>query len=616
MKAPRAVRLLLFVAATAGCATAGETAIGPARARPDVVAESPQGIAYRIEARLDESTAVLTGRASLTYTNRSGVPLDTLWFHQHLNAFRPNSAFARRELETGGMRFQRLGPDDHGFERFSLVEVNGTAIRPVYPGAPDSTVVGIPLPATLASGQSITVRLDWTARLATEPRRQGRQGRHFDWAHWYPRIAAFKDGRWETQPLVPQGEFFGEFGSYDVTLEIAEDQVIGATGVPVEGDPGWARVARTPAAEIVYNRDAYPATPPQSLGLLGSQPAEGVRRIRWRAEDVHHFAWSIDPTFVYEGSSISRAGDSSGRIGIHVLYGPNDFDWANGAVVGRTVTALNWLQEWFGPYLWPQLTNLHRIESGGTEFPMLLMDGSPSEGLIVHEATHQYLHGMLANNEFREGWLDEGFTSYITNRYWEEQGVDGVWEASLASARQRELLGATQPVSLPGAEFRDPSTYNAMTYTKPELIFRMLESLIGGSAMRDVLRTYFERHALQHVDELDFRRVVADVTGQDFDWFFDQWIHSTARLDYRILDAVTRQTADGRWTTTVQVARAGDAWMPVTLQVGSTSVRLDSRETRQSVEVVTDSRPTEAILDPEDVLLDADPRNNMRAIDD
>src|SRR5690606_10734586 len=103
----------------------------------------------------------------------------------------------------GGMRFQRLGPDDHGFERFSLVEVNGTAIRPVYPGAPDSTVVGIPLPATLASGQSITVRLDWTARLATEPRRQGRQGRHFDWAHWYPRIAAFKDGRWETQPLVP-----------------------------------------------------------------------------------------------------------------------------------------------------------------------------------------------------------------------------------------------------------------------------------------------------------------------------------------------------------------------------------------------------------------------------
>ena len=97
--------------------------------------------------------------------------------------------------------------------------------------------------AGLAIG-TVTLRLDWTARLATVPRRQGRMGRHFDWAHWYPRIAAFKNGRWETQALLPQGEFFGEFGSYDVTLEVADDQVLGATGVPVEGDPGLRRSVR------------------------------------------------------------------------------------------------------------------------------------------------------------------------------------------------------------------------------------------------------------------------------------------------------------------------------------------------------------------------------------
>jgi hypothetical protein len=154
-----------------------------------------------------------------------------------------------------------------------------------------------------------------------------------------------------------------------------------------------------------------------------------------------------------------------------------------------------------------------------------------------------------------------------------------------------------------------------MTYTKPELVFRMLEWLIGEPAMRQVLRAFYERHALQHVDELDLRRVVADVTGESYDWFFDQWIHSTARLDYRIEGAVTRPTGDGRWQTTVQVTRAGDAWMPVTLQVGAASVRLDSREVRQSVELVTDARPAQAVLDPEDVLLDADPRNNVRAVD-
>ncbi len=601
--------------ALSACATLppAERGVAAARAQGYGEAERPQQVAYRIEARLDEASDILTGRLVLEYTNRAGVPLDTLWFHQHLNAFRPNSAFARREMQFASTRFQLLGADDHGFERLGRVAVDGVELRPFYPGAPDSTVVGIPLPASLASGASLSIEMDWTARLATIPRRQGRSGRHFDWAHWYPRIAAFKDGRWETQALVPQGEFFGEFASYDVVLEVAQDQVLGATGVPVDGDPGWAGSART-TAPIVYNRDAYPATSFQPLGLLGAQAAEGMKRIRWRAEDVHHFAWAMDPTFVYEGGSFSRA-DGGGEVGIHVLFVPNDVDWGNGMALGRTITALEWLEDRFGPYLWPQLTNLRRIESGGTEFPMMMMNGSPSEGLILHEATHQYLHGMLASNEFREGWLDEGFTSYITNRYFEEQGVDDIWEPSLAAARERERFGATQPVALPGAEFRDQSMYSAMTYTKPELIFRMLEWLIGEEAMRSVLRTYFEQNALQHVDETDFRRAVSEVTGESYDAFFDQWIHSTARLDYSVESATTEQRSDGRWLTRVRIRREGAAWMPVTLQVGDTSVRLEGREPLQVVEITTDARPSEARLDPEDVLLDMQPANNVRRID-
>src|SRR5690606_3735925 len=147
---------------------------------------------------------------------------------------------------------------------------------------------------------------------------------------------------------------------------------------------------------------------------------------------------------------------------------------------------------------WPQLTNLHRIEPGGTEFPMLVMNGSPSEGLIVHEVTHQYLHGILANNEFLQGWMDEGFTSYITNLYFEEKGQEGVWAPSLTALRALERAGATEPMGLAWADYRDPTMYSAMTYTKAALGFRMLDWMIGEENMRTVLRTFFERHALQH----------------------------------------------------------------------------------------------------------------------
>ena len=113
-----------------------------------------QGVDYRIEARLDEGSDVLHGRARLRYTNRSPNRLDTLYLHQHLNAFRPNSAWARREASYGEMRFQNLGPADHAYERFTAVRVNGREVRPVYPGAPDSTVVAIPLPTPLRAGES------------------------------------------------------------------------------------------------------------------------------------------------------------------------------------------------------------------------------------------------------------------------------------------------------------------------------------------------------------------------------------------------------------------------------------------------------------------------------
>jgi hypothetical protein len=569
-----------------------------------------QGVDYQIEARLDEETEVLTGRARLVYSNHSATSLDTLWLHQHLNAFRPNSAWARRELELGNRRFQDLGPAEHAYERLTAVTVDEQNVSPVYPLAPDSTVVGLPLPAAIPPGGSVIVRLDWTARPSTLPRRQGRSGRHYDFAQWYPRIAVFDRGGWQVQPLLPQGEFYGEFGSYDVTLDLAADQVIGATGVPAEGDPGWSGAAAA-GGQVDLQRGAYSARRIDPLGLIAAAPAAGRKHVRWRADDVHHFAWSVDPEYSHEQGGVPRAGASGETIPINVLYLPGDDDWANGAAVGRTEEALRWLQEMFGPYPWPQLTNLHRIEGGGTEFPMVIMNGSAGEGLIVHESTHQYLHGILANNEWRDGWLDEGFTSFISAWYAEDHGASNVWQGSLESVRERERAGATEVIARPGEAFGDPATYSAMTYTKTSIIFMMLREMVGHETMRAILRELYARHNLDHFDETDVRAVVNDVTGDNLDWFFEKWFHTTDTLDYGIGDLRTERAGNG-WRTTVEVIRLGGAWMPVTLEVGDVRRELTSRERVQRVEVVTGTRPGRVALDPDEVLLDLDYSNNVR----
>lgn len=556
----------------------------------------PPIVHYRIEARVDEATHVLTGRARLRYTHRAAQPLDRLVFHQYLNAFRPHSLWARRELAFGQTRFQDLGPEDHAFERLRAVRLDGQEVRVRYPYAPDSTVVVVPLPRPLRTGETVVVDLDWQARLATVPRRQGRAGRHYDWAHWYPRIAVFDGRAWQARPHLPQGEFNGEFASYDVTLEVAADQVLGATGVPVEGDPGWG--VTDPA---LLGRTAYPSAPAEPLGLLAASPPPGFKRVRWRAERVHHFTWSMRPDFVHEGALLRSPARPPAAL--HVLYQRGDTAWP-GQALERARRALAWLEARFGPYGWPQLTLVHRLESGGTEFPMLVMNGSASEGLIVHELTHQWFHGMLANNEWREGWLDEGLTTFVTNWYFEDQGADprAVWGRTLAALRQREQQGATEPVAWPGARFRDYATYTAMTYSKAAVVLRMLRHLVGPDAFARALRLYVDRHRFGHVDEGDLREAFARATGRRWDAFFDAWLHSTAQLRLRLVEATTAPRPDGRWRTRVVLVREGIA-MPVDVAVGAARVRADGPGPELVVEVTTPQRPERVVVDPDEVLL-------------
>ncbi len=206
-------------------------------------------VAYWIEARLDEAAGVLHARGTLSYRNHAPDTLSQLYLHLHLNAFRPNSIWAQRE-ERPHLDFQSLREPHTAFERLRRAAIGAAELSPAYPHAPDSTVVRLELPRPLAPGDSLELTLEWEGRLSTLWRRQGRWGRHYDWAHWYPRVAAYDRYGWQAHPLYPQGEFYGAFATYDVTLDLPEDQVVAATGVPVEGDPGWGRAA----AEVRHRR--------------------------------------------------------------------------------------------------------------------------------------------------------------------------------------------------------------------------------------------------------------------------------------------------------------------------------------------------------------------------
>jgi hypothetical protein len=594
-----------------------------------------QGVSYRIEARLDEATHVLTGRARVWYRNESPDTLHDFYFHLYLNAFRPNSAWARRDLEMGIHTFQDLGPEDYAYDRLSRMEVDGRRVSLSYPYAPDSTIARIALPAPILPGGEITLSYDWTSRVSTTFRRQGRQGRHYDFAQWYPKVVVYDLEGWRAHPVYRMGEFYGEFSTFDVTLDLAADQVVGATGVPVEGDPGWSGAAAAGTGSVDLQRDWY--GPPDSLarapcvvrggvrgcdvvprqplptgaalGLLSAQPAPGRKQVRWYARDVHHFAWSTAPDYVYEQGRFQD-------VAIHVLYRPGDeSEWGNGRAVANTVEALRWLNDLYGDYGYPQVTNVHRLEGGGTEFPMMVMNGGASLGLILHEVGHIYSFGMLANNEWYEGWLDEGMTSFQTAWYDEEHGLGrNAWMGSEARVIDLDLKGRSEPVTLQAERYSDFGTYNSMIYTKGEIILWMLREMAGKVRMRQIMRTYYQRYRFHHVDQYAFQSVAEEVMHRDLDWFFGEWLHTTGVVDYALGDVRVHRDGEG-WRTTLEIDRRGQMRMPVPVhiegrgQVKDTVVPGDALRWTHTVRTTFEPRKIE--LDPSRTTLDWNATNDI-----
>jgi len=251
------------------------------------------------------------------------------------------------------------------------------------------------------------------------------------------------------------------------------------------------------------------------------------------------------------------------------------------------------------------------VEGGATEFPMLYMT---SGGAVVHETMHMIAHGVLANNEWREGWLDEGMASFLTNWLREERGAPTgeVW-GSYTRLAQRDVAGEGEPVGLPGADFSSYAMYSSMTYGKGAAILVMLRDMLGEEVFREGLREYYERHRFHQVTREDFEQAMEDVSGRELDGYFDQWLETTFWVDYSVAD-VTVEGEPGAYTVTVEVAREGEAWMPVVVAAGDARETLEGRERTQTVVFELEERPEAIVLDPMGTLFDPDRENNVREV--
>jgi len=584
-----------------------------------------QFVHYKMNVSLDPATKMLTGTSSILYRNNSPNTLDKIYMYLYPNAFRNNETIYGQEAQK--FYFRILSNEENNgwieISDFQIFPQNKTTNVETAVNAfkVTDTILEAALPEPLQPGEEVRIELAFKEKVRLFQDRAGYRGNQFDFAQWYPKMCVYDEEGWHPVPFHLQGEFYGEFGTFEVTIDVPFDYIVGATGVVTAGDPGWSLVQVDTSLSETAWADKYAEMKKSIVTKMKDQPR---RQVTFHAENVHDFAWLTCPDFLYE------RGDYDG-IPIHVVFlGYAKPRWTK-VVTERGRRALEWLSNKFGRYPYPQLTITHGLLGGGMEYPMLVMNASENEGLILHEVGHIYFFGIFGNNEQKEAWLDEGFTSFQTNWYMETRY--GQWgydrEAAMKNAtwlqRHRPQVtsnvgnrnfahfymnsGYNEPISRYAYEYKDGLGYSVNAYTKGAIFYEMLRYVVGEETFEKICHEYFNRWALKHVNEARFKKVCEDVSGMDLDWFFQQWLHETKTVDYKLAGVKKEKTADGKWQTTVEIKRNDDGIMPVEVELTladneKVRQRWGGKEKKGSLTFTTATEPRHAVLDPDDQIMD------------
>lgn len=560
---------------------------------------------YRLEIELDPSTARLTGKAVMTYHNRSPQELDRLIVHCYQDLMKPEAQRTRVVTPTPGLEITE-------------VRLSGKKVRaPVR-----DTRMNVRLDPPLASGADATLEIDYAftvPKAGTAPRMGHEGDRVYYLGYWYPQFAVHDDVEgWVADPYRGNGEFYMDWADYELAITVPQGYLVQATGELQNADQVLTAKARDALAAARTSRDIVHVITKEDHDAGATTATSDTGKLVWRfvAKDVRDAAVSIARTYLWDATHAvvkDRDGeDKDGIALIHALYEPGSGDWVRAARYAQHT--IEYLSAHLHPYPWPHMTACEGIIGGGMEYPMMtICGGKQPAGVIAHELTHMWFPMLLGSNEKRCAWQDEGFTTFWTTLCRDDfTKRDSGPEGDILDYANTVRRGG-DVVCMRHADTYGTDDFGFAFYTKPAAVLHQLRGMIGDEKFFAAFRRYARDWAWKHPYPYDFFATFQDVVGTDLQWYFRTWFFEAWHLDHAI---ATVADVDGG--TEVVVEDRGRAVHPAIVEA---TLANGSKE-RQTIPAATWWTATRATLrfqagatkveiDPDLTSLDCDRDNNV-----
>ncbi len=512
-----------------------------------------QHVDYTMKVDMNVENFQYTGTQKLIYTNNSPDQITRVYYHLYFNAFQPGSEMDMR-LQNIADPDRRMTTKDKKSRIASLTETEIGYLHPIslkQDGTDvkfneEGTILVVDLAKAIPAGGKTTFDMEFKGQVPVHIRRAGRNNKDgvaLSMSQWYPKLAEYDFEGWHADPYIAR-EFHGVWGNFDVKLTIDKNYIVGGTG---------------------YLQN------PQEIGHGYQAPGTKLKKQKrkkftwhFKAPMVHDFMWAADPEYVHDTLQMENG------TTLHFLY-KNDSIYRDTwkKVQPLTEKAMVFFNKNIGEYPYKQYSVIQGGD-GGMEYAMgTLITGGDKPGSVIgtmiHELAHSWFQHVLATNEAKHEWMDEGFTSFVSalcSNEIREQNKENPFEGSYKGYYSLAKSGKEQPQSTHADRYDSNTPYGISAYSKGAIFLSQLGYVIGQDKLMETIRKYYADFKFKHPVPNDIKRTAEKVSGIELDWYLTDWTQTTNTIDYGIKTVV----ADGR-KTQINLERIGLMPMPIDLLV-------------------------------------------------